>query len=57
MKWPQIPHDWTGEEAMAVADCLQGILDSVWALYGAALADQLCRRSPPPDELQKELPF
>ena len=30
MKRVPIPRDWTGEQALAVLDWLQGIVDAIW---------------------------
>jgi hypothetical protein len=59
MKHPEIPRDWTAEQAMAVVDWLQTLLDALWDLYGNELADHLAQRAAPsPDvERQAELPF
>lgn len=32
-----IPHDWSPEQARAVAEFLQDILDDVWAIHGYTL--------------------
>ena len=57
MKHPHIPRDWTAEQALLVADWLQGLLDAIWEVYGDELVEQLARRRHPTDDLQADLPF
>lgn len=52
-----IPTDWTGEQAVAVVDWIQGLVDAVWMQYGDELVEQLVGRHVPVDEGQFDLPF
>jgi len=57
MKHIDVPTEWTGEQAIAVVDCLQCLMDAIWRRYGDELVEQLSRRPHPIDERQAELPF
>jgi len=52
-----IPTDWTGEQAIAIVDWLQSVVDAIWGEYGDELVEQLVGRPVPLDECQADLPF
>lgn len=52
-----IPTDWTGEQAIAIVDWLQGLVDAIWVEYGDELVEQLVGRPVSLDECQTDLPF
>ena len=57
---PTLPEHWTGEQALAVFECLQAMREHLWTLYGPAVQqawhDQLHTDQDRP-ELDPDEPF
>jgi len=47
MKRVSIPHDWTGEPALAVLNWLQSVVDAIWEQYADELIEELAQRPTP----------
>lgn len=47
MRRPHIPRDWSAEQALAVAEFLEAILEDVWSVHGATLEQALALRADP----------
>jgi hypothetical protein len=45
---PQIPHDWSGDEARVVLEFLQELQDHVWMLYRQQIQDSMRAAPAPP---------